>query len=243
MRLLGIVLLIVAVVVGLLAASTAYLVSLDRPADELAGLTLSADAGEGTTKTKVREPALRKGAALTPESVERLRGQGVSYVRVREFDLGRWPGRWAFAAAIISLVAGAGLLRTASRRALVSAEGTEARELPEQALQAIKATVQDLVRDLPGLRTEQERLRAILDRLGAVQKTHMPAFVEARTVLVARMGLGGYAELMDRYAAAERQIYRAWSAAADGVYAEALGCLETASVYLDEALTHLTSTA
>ena len=40
--------------------------------------------------------------------------------------------------------------------------------------------------------------------------------------------------IMDRFAAAERQINRAWSAAADGVYAEAETCLTTAVDRLDE---------
>jgi hypothetical protein len=93
---------------------------------------------------------------------------------------------------------------------------------------------------LPGLallpRELQERLRLILTRLTEAQRTHMPAFVEARPVLIARLGLAGFAELMSTYAAAERQINRAWSAAADGVYEEALRCLELASQLLDAAL-------
>jgi hypothetical protein len=97
--------------------------------------------------------------------------------------------------------------------------------------------------DLPNLlvlpRAEQARLALILERIGTLQKTHMPAFVEARPLLVARLGLGGYAELMDRYAAAERQINRAWSAAADGVPEEAVSCLDQAAGLLDEAAARL----
>jgi hypothetical protein len=86
---------------------------------------------------------------------------------------------------------------------------------------------------------QRERFGLILTRVGELQKTHMVAFVEARPVLIARLGLGGYAELMDRYAAAERQLNRAWSAAADGVYEEAVQALEVAGVLLDESLARL----
>jgi hypothetical protein len=153
---------------------------------------------------------------------------------VQEFSLTRWRGKWAFAGAVLGLLVGAVLLRSASRRAIASVEGTGMAELPEQALRAIKETIE-------GLRRERAGLGVILDRVGELQKTHMLAFVEARPALISRLGLGGYAELMDRYAAAERQINRAWSAAADGVHEEAVSCLDLAAVYLEEAQGRLQS--
>jgi hypothetical protein len=47
--------------------------------------------------------------------------------------------------------------------------------------------------------------------------------------------MGGYAELMDRFAAGERQINRAWSAAADGYLDEATRCLSNVPAMLAEA--------
>jgi hypothetical protein len=57
----------------------------------------------------------------------------------------------------------------------------------------------------------------------------------ARAELTSRLGLGGYARLMDAFAAAERAINRAWSAAADEVEAEAITSLDLASELLAEA--------
>ena len=47
--------------------------------------------------------------------------------------------------------------------------------------------------------------------------------------------MGGYAELMDRFAGAERQINRAWSAAADGVLPESHRCLANVPEMMREA--------
>jgi hypothetical protein len=47
---------------------------------------------------------------------------------------------------------------------------------------------------------------------------------------------------MDRWAAAERQINRAWSAAADDVYDEVIDCLALAQTHLEEALDELEET-
>jgi hypothetical protein len=193
----------------------------------------------GTAKPEAKGvPMLRAGKSLTPKAVAWLRAEGVSYVRVRQFEWQWWPGRWWFVAALAGLLVAAGLLRTASRQEIATAGATRDAELPERALRAVKEAVDHLWRDVPGL-PESEQLQAILARLGEAQRTDMPAFVEARPLLIARLGLGGFAELMDRYAAAERQINRAWSAAADGVLAEAVRCLELASVFLDEALDRL----
>jgi hypothetical protein len=340
MKALGNVLLAGALAVGALAAATAYLVPLDFPDEDLAGLTLSADAGAVPTPSGKEAPVAKRGETLTPGALARLRADGVAYVRVRQFEWRWWPGRWWFVAALVGLLVAAGLLRSASRQEIATAGATRDAELPGRALRSIKETVDGLRRDISGgpaagpefqslserlgdlgqaqveafthartflterlgpgdldalrqaigspaeedqlqairarlgpaeavhletfLRTRavlaerlgasdladlphllllpealQDRLALILERLGEAQKTHMPAFVEARPILIARLGLGGFAELMDRYAAAERQINRAWSAAADGVPAEAAQCLELASVFLDEALDRL----
>ena len=79
---------------------------LDLPREELAAdLTLNADAGR-QDPTRERSPALaNKGDQLTPALIERLRAEGVPYVRVREFKFNRWPARWPFLAAVVGLLA------------------------------------------------------------------------------------------------------------------------------------------
>jgi hypothetical protein len=237
MKLLGNLLLAVSLAGGALAAATAYLVPLDLPESEIEGLTLAADAGRGDAGL------LKKGQVLTPAAIAALRSDGMPYVLVREFSFARWPGKWGFLAAALGLLASAGLLRSASRRGVATAVASGAAELPEKALLAMRATVGGLVRDVPVLPADAERLGVIRDRIGELQRTHMPAFVEARPLLVARLGLGSYAELMDRYAAAERQLNRAWSAAADGALEESMTCLDLAAVLLDDAAARLAGKA
>jgi hypothetical protein len=237
MKLLGIVLLVGSLTLGVLAAATAYLAPLDLPTDELEGLTLAADARGPAGK--VPGHLFKKGQKLTAAVLATLRAENVSYVLVHEFSFTRWPGRWVFLGAAAGLLLSASLLRSASRRHVRTAGATEGAELPDQALRAIQQTVDAVRRDVLTLPDDQGPLLLMLERLGQLQRTHMPAFVESRPLLIARLGLGGYAELMDRYAAAERQINRAWSAAADGVLDEAVSCLDEAAVLLQEAAVRL----
>lgn len=79
----------------------------------------------------------------------------------------------------------------------------------------------------------------IVERIGALQKTHLPAFLDARPRIVATGGMAGYARLMDAYAAAERQLNRAWSAAADGDESEAVAALHRVLPLLDESAQRL----
>jgi hypothetical protein len=219
------------------------------PGQELAKAKYDPASGAVLLGKGARAPLFRKNDKLSVEVIRALKANHlkdaseepvVRDVIVQEFSLWRWPGRWLFLAAILGLLVAAGLLRSASRRDATVAGLARAAEGPELALDEIQATVEKLRRDRFTLGAEQERLQAILESLSVVQKTHMPAFVEARPLLVARLGLGGYAELMDRYAAAERQIYRAWSAAADGALEEAEVCLEAAAELLEESQGRLT---
>ncbi len=79
-----------------------------------------------------------------------------------------------------------------------------------------------------------DKLKLILTRLEDAQKSEVVTFVEGRTDFIRQYGLGSYAEVMDRFAACERQINRSWAAAADGVYDESLDCLDAAIGLLEE---------
>lgn len=103
-------------------------------------------------------------------------------------------------------------------------------------LAAIIETIEGLRRDLPHMTTEHDGEAAIIERLGEVQATHVPNLADGRPLLISRLGLSGFAEIMDRFAAVERQFNRAWSAAADGVYDEALDSIERASAIAQETL-------
>jgi hypothetical protein len=251
MKILGFLIITAALVLGVSVAPTAYLPRLDLPDEQLIGLTLNAPAGVRPADSGAEpaaddapaapapdpaapgEPIAGANAELTPALLAELRANTVERVRVKEFAFARWSGRWWFLLAVIGLLGGAALVRldmrqrlAASRRGEGSASGANA---PEAALAAIIDAIEGLRRDLPSMASAHEREAAIIERFGEVQAVHVPAFVDARERLVSRHGLSGYAAIMDRFAAMERQINRAWSAAADAVDEEAIDCVERAS--------------
>jgi hypothetical protein len=193
-------------------------------------------------------PLAGKGDRLTSDLLKRLREQSASddmrvrrqFVVVQDLSrpddfpgwLRRWPGKWFFVASVAGLLVGAVIIRRSGKRPTSGATAAAQEELPEAALLGIKAVLDELRQSELD---REARLRQIRDRLDEVQKTHMAAFIEARPLLIDRLGLVGFANLMDSYAACERQIFRAWSAAADGYYDEAVACLEPAAELLEEA--------
>lgn len=249
MKLLANLILTASIIVGALAASTAYIAPLSLPDEQLVGLTINQPAGRVAQPDGSYKPLVPDHTTLTAEHLQALRdhrydAQGVErevrFVTVNDFDPGRWIGLGPFIAAMAGLALGAWLMRTASRRELARAEPAAATTAaaaatPEESLETIISIVESLRRDLPGLPDDHAREHAVLERIGEVQSTHAPAFIDARTRLIARLGLGGYAELMDRFAAGERQINRAWSAAADRAMYESTPALDAAAALLAEA--------
>lgn len=239
MKILGFLIITAALVLGVAVAPTAYVPPLDLPDEQLVGLTLNSSAGEATPDEPPADPAAAgepiatANTELTADLLAGLRANGVERVRVKEFAFDRWTGRWWFLLAVVGLLAGAALVRMDMRQRLAaSREGeglTTGTNSPEASLAAIIEAIESLRRDLPHMTTEHDREAAIIERLGEVQAVHLPAFVDARERIVSARGLAGYAAVMDRFAAMERQINRAWSAAADAVDEEAQDCIERAS--------------
>lgn len=239
MRLIGFLIIAAGLVLGLAVSPTAYVPRLDLPDEQLVGLTLNAPAGEGRTDgmppfevgTPIAKPGADEETTLTPELLATLRDAGVKRVRVKEFAFARWSGKWWFLLAVAGLLAGAALVRMdAKQRLATSTDGADDdASSPEATLATIIETIEGLRRDLPHMTTSHDREAAIIERLGEVQAVHVPAFVDAREQMVGKHGMSGYATIMDRFAAMERQINRAWSAAADAVDEEALDCIERAS--------------
>jgi hypothetical protein len=231
----------VSLVAGVLSAVQAYLPRLDLPDAQLVGLTLNAPAGRAAALDGQPRALFEKGAVLSAAALAELRAAGVHRVRVKEFSLARWTAAGWFAAACAGLLVGAVLLRRAARRRLAGAEdaGGGGASDPDRVLADLRAAVAALDARLPTLAADA-RPRAILDELTHIQQTHVAALLDTRPRLLARLGLGRYAALMDRFAAAERQLNRAWSAAADGVADEALRCVAAALALLDETRARLT---
>ncbi len=232
MRLLANLLIALSLAAALVAASSAYLVDLARPDAELVGLTLNETVQRIEADGIQRADVAKKGMALDAAILDALRAAEAGRVRVEEFALARWEQRWIFLLALVGLGAGAFGVRRANAAVLAEADraGGAQRVSPAGDLAAIAGIVEESLRTWDGGAPAQ----AVLERLSVAIDEHGPAFVGARDVLVARMGLGAYASLMDRFAAAERQIHRAWSAAADGVLEETYECLGRARVMLEE---------
>ncbi|MEX0712346.1 MAG: hypothetical protein WD278_08345 [Pirellulales bacterium] len=242
MNLVGAILVTASLVSGALAAATAYLAPLNLADDLLAGLTLNAPAGAAAAAGGGMAPLANPGEELTPALLKRLREADVEYVQVKQFwpegsPLPLWPGKWIFLASVAGLVAGALMIRSSSRRLITVSANAAGTLSPDQALQGIRDTIDELRRDVAAMPGKPARLDVVVSRLTELQKRQMADFVDSRPLIVARFGLAGYAEIMDRYAAAERQINRAWSAAADRVDEEMTACLDQASELLGEAIT------
>lgn len=236
MRLLANLLLMASLVAGIFGALTTYLPPLSLPDDQLVGLTLNAPAGLRAGPAGQPQPVARKDARVTPELLGTLRAAGVRRVRVKEFALARWSGAWLFLAGCAGLGAGAALLRgsTKKRSAASPAGAGRPGDTPESILAAIRQAVDGLREEWPRLADRPARLRRTLEVLTKVQERLVPDFVALRPELTSRLRQAGYARLMDGFAAGERQINRAWSAAADGIEEEVVDCLEHAALLLAE---------
>ncbi|GIW82322.1 MAG: hypothetical protein KatS3mg105_4129 [Gemmatales bacterium] len=171
---------------------------------------------------------------LNTEMLLALRDNKVSYVRVRAFEFSRWPGKLLFFKGVAGLLIAALCLRWLGKRELQSRKTSGDGQAPEELLEKIRDSLQQLRSKLDD--SPQASLGEIRSRLSELQTMELQSFIEARTVLVARLGMAGFAEVMDRFAAAERQINRAWSAAADGVAEETSACLQRAEQLVGEAL-------
>lgn len=221
---------------GALAAATAYLAPLSLPDEQLRGLTLNDSAGARQKPDGSLAPVAEKEDELAAARLRDLRAAGVRYVRVKEFSWRRWPGMPWFGLSLAGLLVGGLLLRSSNKRQISEARAGGLEQTPQQSLANVHAHIVALRRELDSVSAGPSALALVLDRLTALQQTEIEQFVEARDPLIAQLGLAGFAEVMDRWAAGERQINRAWSAAADGVYEETIDCLASAQTHLEEAL-------
>lgn len=243
MRVLGNLVIAVSLVLGAVAATTAYVPLLTEDDAALAtgngyahlnapaGVERDAAGQYVLTADGARIPLVPAGAELTPDVQARLRAAGVRRVRVEEFSVGRWQHAWLFVLAVVGLVGGSALVKRGARRARARGRAENdgpAQGSPQAALGEIIRAARDLQRDLPSMSADADRAQAVIERIGRVQAVLALQVVEGRDVLVGALGMAGYAELMDAFSRLERALNRAWSAAADGVLDEALRCIDEA---------------
>lgn len=189
-------------------------------------------------------PIGRTGDRLTPDLVEMLNGADVTFVKVTEFGFARWPYSWLFVVSCIGLGFGAWIIRSARRKELAATESAGSDETAESKDAAtvfarLSGRLHALSEELANTSDQTERLDSILRHIGQIQRDDIPAFAADRPALVNRLTLAGYAELMDSFAAMERQLNRAWSAAADAHLPESEDCLRNAQPLLVETLQRL----
>ena len=216
-----------------LAAATGYLASLEADDKVLIDLTLAAPAGMVDRSEEDAKPIANKDQKITPQLLAELRRAGVRNVRVKEFSVRRWRGKWYFLVSVAGLLLGAFVTRAGQRPTSASRTDEGRTDSPHYSLNAMRTAIDGLKTELAGMPDRSRRLDAIVRQVGEVQKTHVAAFVEARAELISMLGLSGFATLMDSFAAAERQLNRAWSAAVDKAEEETLACLDEAASLLD----------
>jgi hypothetical protein len=226
-RLISFVLIAGSLCLGTVAASTAYLPKLSavpRPGgDEAAALTMGAPAGG----LPGGSPLVRPGTKLTDAVLDQLAAADppVERVKVKEFSLGRWDLAWLFGLSVAGLIGGATIVRVDARRRIAamsaSSGGSAAGDRsPRETLVAAHERIAALRQGGGGV-ADARRRQAIIHELDAARTAFFEPFVEMRPVIVAAVGMSGYARVMDAFAAAERAFNRAWSAAADGYPQEA----------------------
>jgi len=243
MRLVAWMLIIVSLVLAIVSAVTSYLPKTSLADESLrhrdgAPLTLAAPAGKVTTSTTApASPIARAGEPLTPELLAQIRAVDQRRVRVKEFSFARWSEWWVYALGCAGMLIGAMLIRRENARQFASGAKSDAKpgRDADQSLKQLRFELAELLANLAAQSDPAAQGTLIIDRAERIVSDNVPPFIDARPKLVGRLGLAGYAQLMDHFAAGERKLNRAWSAAADGYVDEAIENLDLAAALFDEA--------
>ncbi|REJ70712.1 MAG: hypothetical protein DWQ31_00175 [Planctomycetota bacterium] len=249
----------IALTVGVLAAAMAYQISLDLPNDDYEGLVLTAaagllldESGEPELDEKGRpSPVLEVGDPLTPENLDVLRTNRdaladnppaiagyripTGKIRVQKFSFARWGQKWTFAAAVIGMLLGAGLVRaSASRQAVAHRESGKSEDLLA-ALSAAQVQLGELLEQSSAAADRHAQMPHVVARLSEVGVDLQANFVEHLAVLRSLLATGTMAEVMEAYAVAERSLNRARSTAVDNDPRESLASLAAAAAQMGDA--------
>lgn len=241
LRLIGTLLVWIGVVVGSAAVLTIYQPKITAPDRTLIGLTLDRKktvyvAPEEAPDTP-EQIVYDRNESVTAEMLANLRqSPNVSRVVVREFAWQAWTEWWIFLIGAGMMIGGAVCLRLHTHREIaeVAEFDHEHEASPQSSILAIRSVLERLANELPALPDDTLRCDTIVARLDVAQQSYVPNFINGRAALIGKHGLAGYASIMDRFAALERQINRAWSSAADGYFDESAACIATAMETLPE---------
>lgn len=137
-----------------------------------------------------------------------------------------------FVLALIVGAVGIVMVRWATHRAATHEEHLAAN------ISTIGSSLAQVVEDVEQLEAQKDdidvyELRHVIDR---TFPPHLQAFVEARQSIAHSYGLPAYADVMNSFAAGERNLNRVWSASTDGYIDEAHNYITLAREQMVEAL-------
>jgi hypothetical protein len=106
-------------------------------------------------------------------------------------------------------------------------------------VRAIESSLQNLSTEARKLNEEKAGISVydLRHRIDERFLADLSTFVDARESIAHSYGLTAYAEVMNRFAAAERSLNRVWSASTDGYIDETSAYLEKAATYFEDART------
>jgi len=155
---------------------------------------------------------------------------GAATLGVKSYGL---PTNWLLTGVAAVLLIAATWLRIASDRERGAKEAGPGGGSAGAAGEAIAAIAAD-VRALRA-RADSLELAALAAEIDQLVARRIYPVIDAQQSLIASQGFARYAAHTSPWAAGERMVYRAWSAATDGHRPEALASLDEALPHLDEA--------
>ena len=181
-------------------------------------------------------PIWKKNTVLDEDTLAAMRSYSRAHahqewyrdvITVKQFAFGRWQHRWWFLLAVVGLTVGSLGVRRAGRAAVAKAtsDTSTTASNPRASLDAATAALVSLRDQIAQSTDASDASHQIIESIDRIQAEYFEPFIAARPQLIGSLGMGGYARLMDAFASAERQLNRAWSAAADHVLEEAESCL------------------
>ncbi len=235
-------LMIVGTSLGVFGAASAYYVSIDAPDAQIMDLTLNDDAGVKPGDSATLVPVATRGRRLDAPVLAELRANAAGipgqtpawkYVRVKEFAWSRWPGKWSSAVGTVLLVVGAVIARK-TRDTVIAAEDGVGVAIAVASIAQLAADINSLVAHA---RTRPVgAAKWICDSTDGLQKSWITPLLRSQNGFIFKYGVGRAAETLTSLAATERNLNRAWSAAADGYLDEATEALGNASIYCQATL-------
>jgi len=147
-----------------------------------------------------------------------------------------------FALGIVLMVVGGVIARRAQRPAKPT--GSEGGK-PESGMEKAIALIDEMTAKLETLDASSlpEGHQALADELDAILSDQIPDFLDHRTLLIDRLGLARFAEMIGSFAQMERGTARAWSAITDEAWAEVPPSLDKARTAVKRAREAMTDEA